>query len=70
LGLCNSLRTEVFGEKFIFSLKYWIEELVLLKSFPMNGGSVMSVCFNNLHFFGQFLWPALGDRSHHQSLKS
>jgi NADH dehydrogenase/NADH:ubiquinone oxidoreductase subunit G len=22
LGLCNSLRTEVFGEKFIFSLKY------------------------------------------------
>jgi hypothetical protein len=31
---------------------------------------VMSACFNNLNLFGQFLCPGLGDRSHHQSLKS
>jgi hypothetical protein len=31
---------------------------------------VMSVRFDNLKFFGQFLWLALDDRSHHQSLKS
>jgi hypothetical protein len=30
---------------------------------------VMSVGFDNLKYFGQFLCPALGDRSHHQSLK-
>jgi hypothetical protein len=29
---------------------------------------VMSVGFDNLKFFGQFLCPALGDRSHYQSL--
>jgi hypothetical protein len=29
----------------------------------------MSVGFEKLRFFGQFLYPALGDRSHHQSLK-
>jgi hypothetical protein len=28
---------------------------------------VMSVGFDNVKFFGQFLCPALGDRSHHQS---
>jgi hypothetical protein len=31
---------------------------------------VMSVCFDDLKLFRQFLYPALGDRSHHQSLKS
>jgi hypothetical protein len=29
---------------------------------------VMSVGFDNLKYFGQFWCPALGDRSHHQSL--
>jgi hypothetical protein len=29
---------------------------------------VISVCFDNLNFVGQFLFPTLGDRSHHQSL--
>jgi hypothetical protein len=34
---------------------------------------VMSLCFDNLKFFGQFLWlvsPSLGDQSRHQSLNS
>jgi hypothetical protein len=29
-----------------------------------------SVGFDNLNFWGQFLCPAFGDRSHHQSLKN
>jgi hypothetical protein len=31
---------------------------------------VMSLCFDNLKFVGQFLCPALGDRRHHQFLQS
>jgi hypothetical protein len=30
--------------------------------------ALMSVCFDNLKFWGQFLCPSLRDGSHHQSL--
>jgi hypothetical protein len=40
---------------------YWYHQKVLLKTFPMQW-IVMSVYFDNLSFFGQFLCPVLGDR--------
>jgi hypothetical protein len=47
----------------------WIEQLIARKCFPRAfQWIVMSVGFDNLKYFGQFLCPALGDRSHYQPL--
>jgi hypothetical protein len=67
--------TEVFeknSENAFFSQNGWIEKLMVpSESAPQELSNEWS-CHNVstiLYFFGQFLCPALGDRSHHRSLK-
>jgi hypothetical protein len=71
----NSLRTEVFWAKKIQKMycQKWVNwktnvttRKCLSRAFQW---MFMSLYFDNLKLFGQFLCPALGDRSHHQSLR-